>query len=492
MRKVLLAAALGALAGLISAWFGLFPSPWLTSPPTPRELPLPHQVSKYPGGTSLRLAMVHDLLHERYPRHGHGYYRARNAAARKEWDAWLSKHPSGGLPDEHVLALLDDLGVGLDHLGEHAEAARVLRDKLQRQQASGPSGRALYTSYANLGTFLIHGKFRLAQQGNVEAKSRLEEGLQYIRKSIEVNPQAHFGREVWQVVAVEYFLKVQDKPELLGVFDFIGDRLDLAIDPSERRCYRLGSIDNVDYSLRNAPSLDTMSQRDRDFAREGITAVGAEEGWKKTVTSSQVEPAPFDEPVLGIIGMWRFGGGPNPHFALAIGEIMVRVGQRYIAWCAYERAIEMKDRFWPDAALSARLAEHCRQRQALIESQLGPAERDGLRSRFQGELAHGRQYQQDYQRYEEQRLAEGASIDDPHFYDDFDSSHPPIASPVGRADFVLIEYSGLTVPNPFPAMVLGAGLFALLTALLRRPRCPSAHNDACAGQSPSSRTTATS
>ena len=28
---------------------------------------------------------------------------------------------------------------------------------------------------------------------------------------------------------------------------------------------------------------------------------------------------PFDEPVLGVIGMWTLGGGPNPHSALALG-----------------------------------------------------------------------------------------------------------------------------------------------------------------------------
>ena len=52
------------------------------------------------------------------------------------------------------------------------------------------------------------------------------------------------------------------------------------------------------------------------------------------MSSSHRKPVPFDEPALGIIGMWRQGGGANPHFALALGETMLRVGQRYIAWCA--------------------------------------------------------------------------------------------------------------------------------------------------------------
>src|SRR4051794_14512572 len=40
--------------------------------------PQPHQVSKYPDGVSLRFAMVHDVIHDRYPRHGAAYYRERN------------------------------------------------------------------------------------------------------------------------------------------------------------------------------------------------------------------------------------------------------------------------------------------------------------------------------------------------------------------------------------------------------------------------------
>src|SRR5262245_20542205 len=152
-----------------------------------RRTPLPHHISKYPGGVSLRFAMVHDVVHERFPRHGKAYYAERNRRVCEHLAGMEAKEPSDGKPSDAYLSLFDDLGAGLDHLGEHDEAVRVLRDKLRRQAAHGFAGRQLYTTYANLGTFLIHGNFRAAAAGDAAAKASLREGLDFIHKSIEVN-----------------------------------------------------------------------------------------------------------------------------------------------------------------------------------------------------------------------------------------------------------------------------------------------------------------
>src|SRR5262245_41322264 len=45
--------------------------------------PLPHHFPKYPGGVSLRFAMVHDVIHERFPWHGRAYYEERNRRVRE-------------------------------------------------------------------------------------------------------------------------------------------------------------------------------------------------------------------------------------------------------------------------------------------------------------------------------------------------------------------------------------------------------------------------
>lgn len=82
--------------------------------------------------------------------------------------------------------LLDDLAVAYEKLGRHDEAIEVAKQQLMRNPKR-------YESLANLGTFLIH-------QGD------LTEGLDYIESAIAVNPDAHFGREKYQVVLVKYVL----------------------------------------------------------------------------------------------------------------------------------------------------------------------------------------------------------------------------------------------------------------------------------------------
>ena len=84
------------------------------------------------------------------------------------------------------LRLLDDLGVAYDKLGKHQEAIRTGR----RTLALDPKR---YESNANLGTFLIH-------------RGKLSEGLGFIRRALQINPAAHFGRERYQQWLVEYVL----------------------------------------------------------------------------------------------------------------------------------------------------------------------------------------------------------------------------------------------------------------------------------------------
>jgi hypothetical protein len=454
LSLITLAACVGACAG---AGVGA------TVLPRPRgkliAYPYPHHIPKYPGGVTLRFAMVHDVLHERFTRHGTAYYLERNRLVRRALE------DGKDLPREKRFALLDDLGVGLEFVGEHDEAIRVLRDKLREQETLGLQGRDLYSSYANLGTFLILGPFRQVRPGNADDKQTLREGLDFIHKSIEVNPEAHFGREVWQAVIVEFMTALLDDPQLLLKYDMIGDRLDKVIEPAEERCYNSQwwafGYDGYGKSYLEAPQTTKDSAR----FRQSIALVGAEEGWKDAVKSEHQKPVAFDEPALGIVGMWRLGGGAHPHFALALGETMLRVGQRYIAWCAYERAARLAALVWPDVELQQKFVEHCRRRQALIEEQLPADERDRLRPAFEAELDMGQRYQQAYQKYEEQHVAAGASIDDPHFYDAFHAEHDAIASPVGNEDqFVVEEGPHMPFRVSGTLMLLFAGLFAFTAA----------------------------
>jgi hypothetical protein len=471
---VMAAALAGAFVGILVAW------PYHTTTRIDGAFPLPHHVPKYPGGVSLRFAMVHDVLHERYPRHGRAYYEERNRTVLAALNGAAAKRLPDALPSAGDFALMDDLGVGLEMLGRHKEAVDVMRDKLRKQENAGVSGGELYTTYADLGTFLVHWQMAEGFADPPKAKERLREGLGFIRKSIEMKPDAHFGREIWQADLLEFLLAALDKPKLLLQYDMIGDRLDKSIDPSHED--RINKHDSylwggagldreaaryVSGVERTSDNAKTWDNRVADF-RRAIATVGAEQGWKEAVPSSIEQPVPFDEPTLGIIGMWRLGGGANPHFVLALGEIMMRVGQRNIAWCAYERAADLAPAVSKEAEIVQKIVAHCRKRQSVIEGQLAAEEAASLRQRYTIELAFGRRYQEEYQTYEARRIAQGESLDDPHLYDAFDAEHGPIASPVGPEDRYVVEQEYFPNPRFFPTLALFAGVFAFSAACLLR------------------------
>lgn len=84
------------------------------------------------------------------------------------------------------LRLLDDLSVGYDKVGQYDLAIKTMLEK--EKLAPGE-----YETHANLGTHYLH-------------SGDFENGLKHIRKAIEINPDAHFGREIYQQLLAEYLL----------------------------------------------------------------------------------------------------------------------------------------------------------------------------------------------------------------------------------------------------------------------------------------------
>ena len=448
--------------------------------------------------------MAHDVLVERFARHGLAYYQARNQL---DQDRLATLQPD----DPARLPILDDLGVDHERLGNSAGAVDLLRAKLAMQQARQVEGRDLYTTYANLGTFLIHASMTRAMAGDAAARDQFREGIDCIRQSVAVNPAAHFGRERWQNAIAEFLLAAMANPDLLKRFDCLGNRLNLDI---ESILNREANWVDLNYGRANTAAFGQWHAADEvpeffagsgavdDPARWGtlnpirqfITKIGAEEGWAAVDVPSFRQPVPFDEPMLGIIGMWRQGGGANPHFALAIGETMLRVGQRTIAWEAFERANLLADRFWPDPTLQAFLREHCRNRQAAIETtwsfqpdrattrtpwqQVSPPRStdnaEHRRSLFRDELAYGQAYQDRFQKYESERIDAGISPDDPRLDRGFPPGPFPIASPVGPEEwYEAVTRQAIAAYAPehqFARGLLGAGIGSVGVALLFRIR----------------------
>lgn len=117
-----------------------------------------------------------ELITGKFLRHSKAFY---------EWRvADRSKRIAQG---ESTPELYDDLAVAYDKLDRHVEAISTI---LQKEKLFP----GLYETAANYGTFLIHA-------------GKLEEGIAELDKAIAINPDAHFGREIYQKLVVQYVLE---------------------------------------------------------------------------------------------------------------------------------------------------------------------------------------------------------------------------------------------------------------------------------------------
>lgn len=121
---------------------------------------------------------VYELIAGKYIRHSQPFYYWRVKDRERKIEIY---------PDS--LELYDDLGVALDKIGEHERAIATMH----RSDSIQPNR---YETYANLGTFYIH-------------NHQFQEGTKYIAKAIEINQDAHFGREVYQLHLVNYLIEKQ-------------------------------------------------------------------------------------------------------------------------------------------------------------------------------------------------------------------------------------------------------------------------------------------
>jgi hypothetical protein len=114
-------------------------------------------------------------------------------------------------PDD--LALYDDAGVACDRLGRGADALGWMaqkRAKLDARDASDPAVReALYRTHANLGTFLVHKWIR--EGADRSRLDQVQEARGAIAAAIALKPDAHFGREKYQLMALDWLLAVPRK-----------------------------------------------------------------------------------------------------------------------------------------------------------------------------------------------------------------------------------------------------------------------------------------
>lgn len=198
-------------------------------------------------------------------KHSRAFYEAKIAYTRPLVDAGTAKAER-----------YDDLAVALAKVGKLDDAIATMTAKEKKFPGA-------YTTEANLGTFL-------AMKGDTKG------ALDHLKKAIQINPDAHFGREKYQVQLLEYLQKVAKDPTLPERENFLGlaTGLDALVD-------------------KHGPIMTRATKRP-----------------KKSVPTA---------PVVALVGLIRFGDAhENPHVWAALAWALVEQGDLQLAIRAMRRA----------------------------------------------------------------------------------------------------------------------------------------------------------
>lgn len=206
-----------------------------------------------------KFPFAQELIAGHFLRHSNTYYE------------WRISDRNAKTQAERTPVDYDDLAVAYDKLGQHDKAIETIHEKIKRW----PDERR-YESEANLGTFLFHA-------------GRLEEGLPHINQAIELNPDAHFGREVYQKLLVEYLLQ-QQFPE-------------------------------SELPLNQEEHFETIGAGSGPF--------GFAEFVNKTQqTTEEQRQDELEKAAKGVLGMMRFGNYRSPVLLEALGDLLLANGTR--------------------------------------------------------------------------------------------------------------------------------------------------------------------
>jgi tetratricopeptide (TPR) repeat protein len=197
-----------------------------------------------------RFPQTLEMITGKFLRHSPQYYEWRI----KDREARIKENPSS--------ELYDDLAVAYEKVGNHENAISLTLEK----QNLYPG---LYPTHANLGTFYIH-------------DGQFDQGLTELRKAISINPDAHFGREVYQQRLVQYLLS--------------------------KRTDRTTSLP---MSLQRRSEMTPTGFAAYLLETEGIGDSPAE---RKTL---------FTNAIKGVLGMMRFGNHDSPVLLEALGDLLL-------------------------------------------------------------------------------------------------------------------------------------------------------------------------
>lgn len=295
-----------------------------------------------------------ELITGKFLRHSNEFY---------EWRVKDRLKQLKDTPDK--LALYDDLAVAYDKLGKHEDAIATI----QKKDVLKPG---LYETEANLGTFLIH-------------SGKLKEGLVHIGKAIEINPDAHFGREIYQKLLVEYVLSKK------------GDNGELKL-----------------------PLYDPLKEKDGPF---GFVPTGfAKFVIEQQITNRETAESKNDvgpelqKALKGVLGMMRFGHHDSPILLEAVGDLLLAQTEeggdaKRLAARAYLKASYEVDNETAKAAYRA-LAEQCLEMQTAGRGHSSSIGLKAIEASFRKELREADKWYKGVCLNEQKWIKSGKNVDE--------------------------------------------------------------------------------
>lgn len=293
-----------------------------------------------------RFPSVLEVVSGKFLRHSDAYYRWRVA----DRTARIARGEVG--PE-----LVDDLAVAHSKLGEDERAIALMEGLLEQDPRR-------YETLANLGTFHVHA-------GNLEV------GAGFIQQALNINPEAHFGREVFQLLLVQYVLtKRADASEV---------RLPLCAAPASH----LGAPPPPNFWAFLAARLEV----DPAASEERTVAIG--------------------EAVIGLAGMIRFGNHASPILHEALSDLLLADFQQDAKGLAARALLRAADSCG-DAEAAAAYREKARMALSLQTPESGESRGltvEELEAQFAIELAEAEAWWSELRLNEAQWIASGLDVD---------------------------------------------------------------------------------
>ncbi|MFK7920455.1 MAG: tetratricopeptide repeat protein [Bacteroidia bacterium] len=233
-----------------------------------------------------------------------------------EFYYWRIKDREQKLQSTDSLQWHDDLAVAYSKLGNDPQAIAITQAVLKRFPER-------YESLANLGTFYIH-------------NGQYQEGLAFLKEAVRINPDAHFGREKYQIYLVDYLISI----------DWPNQKM-LPLDVEFGKNLGMGTPHYIaDFAQYDSVYKDMIERSPSRFNNGGLSYYDYVLSQYRKTVDEEARKLPEDElkkASQGVSGMIKFGNHDSPILLEVLGELLaynndMLSAHRHLAIIAYLRA----------------------------------------------------------------------------------------------------------------------------------------------------------